>query len=368
MDLGERAMSSVYLEWAKLESAARYNLATSGMMSYPLAGLPVSIADLEINGPTLYGYEPLQERLARKCGVAPENVVAATGTSGANFLAMAAVVEPGDDVLVEWPAYGILLEVASHLGANILRFERRFEDGFQIDPDQVRAKITAKTRLIVLTNLHNPSGAYTSEETLRELGAIAATVGARVLVDEVYLDMVPEKLLGWPARSSFHLGDNFLVTNSLTKAYGLSGIRCGWILADAELARRIWRLSDLVYGTPVHVGELLSAIALDNLPRIHERARRLLAVNRIALDKFLDSRSGLEVLRPIGGTVIFPRLGTGSVEKFSALLREKYETSVVPGRYFEMADHFRVGIGGDGAMTAEGLGRLGAALEEFGAC
>ena len=136
-------MSSVYLEWAKLESAARYNLATSGMMSYPLAGLPVSIADLEINGPTLYGYEPLQERLARKCGVAPENVVAATGTSGANFLAMAAVVEPGDDVLVEWPAYGILLEVASHLGANILRFERRFEDGFQIDPDQVRAKTSS---------------------------------------------------------------------------------------------------------------------------------------------------------------------------------------------------------------------------------
>jgi hypothetical protein len=94
-------------------------------MSYPLAELHVSAQDLEINGPTVYGYAPLQERLARKCGVTPDCVVAAAGTSMANHLAMATLLEPGDDVLIEQPTYGPVLEVASYLQASILRFERR---------------------------------------------------------------------------------------------------------------------------------------------------------------------------------------------------------------------------------------------------
>jgi aspartate/methionine/tyrosine aminotransferase len=283
----------------------------------------------------------------------------------ANHLAMAALLAPGDDVLIEQPTYGLLLEVASYLGANILRFERWLENGFQIDLDEIRRKITPRTRLIVLTNLHNPSGALTSEATLTEISAIAATVGARVMVDEVYLDMVPDPLLGWPARSSFHLGDNFVVTNSLTKSYGLSGIRCGWILAEAGLAERIWRLSDLFTGTPVHPGELLSVLALDHLPQIIQRTRALLEANWKAMDRFLEGRSNIEVFRPIGGTVVFPRLKNGSVDDFCSLLREKYQTSVVPGHFFELPQHFRIGLGGDCAMTAEALNRLGQALDEF---
>ena len=362
-----RAMSSVYLEWAKLHSAASYNLATSGIMGYPISELPVNFADLEINGPDVYGYKPLLERLAHKCRVKSENVVHATGTSGANFLAMATILSPGDDVLIEEPTYGLLLEVASNQGANILRFQRKQENGFQIDTNEVRAKITPKTRLIVLTNMHNPTGSLTSEATLAELGEMAASVGARVLVDEVYLDMVPEQILGWPARSSFLLGDNFVVTNSLTKAYGLSGFRCGWVLAAPALARRMWQLSDLIIGSAVHPADMLSVVALDNLPKIMERTRTILDANRLALNSFLDSRSDLEVFRPIAGTVVFPRLKTGPVDEFCTLLREKYEAGVVPGKFFEMPTHFRIGIGGDIAMTAEALNRLGQALDEFAA-
>jgi aspartate/methionine/tyrosine aminotransferase len=357
-----RAVASTYLEWAKLSSRGKYNLATSGIMSYPLAELEISEQDLEINGTDPYGYRPLLERLARKCGVAPDCVVTAAGTSMANHLAMAALLEPGDDALIERPSYGPVLEVASYLGANVQRFERRAAEDFRVDPDELARRITPKTRLICLTNLHNPSGAYIGEETLTRIGEIAERAGARVLVDEVYLDMVYDQ----PARSSFHLGSNFVVTTSLTKAYGLSGLRCGWILAQPDLAKRMWRLNDLFGATPVHPGELLSVAALDQLRKIDARARTILATNRKALDAFFSGRSDLEGFRPQWGTVSFPRLKKGSVDEFCEFLGERYDTSVVPGRFFESPNHFRIGIGGDPHMTAQALKHLAAGLDEWG--
>ncbi len=358
----ERIRRSPYMEWAKLHSAARYNLATSGVMSYPLAGLPITIADLEINGPTVYGYPPLQERLARKSGVPAECVVAATGTSMANHLAMAAVLEPGDEVLIEQPTYELLVSAANYLGATVRYFPRRHEDAFRIDPEEVRRQLTPRTRLIVITNLHNPSSAFTDETTLRAIGSLAADAGARVLVDEVYLEAVFDQ----PWRSAFHLGPQFLATSSLTKAYGLSGLRCGWILAEAKLAERIWRLNDLFAATPAHPAELLSVIALDDLARIAARAQAILDTNRKPLDALLQACDGLDTVRPRHGTVVFPRLRSGRVEKLCAVLRDKYETSVVPGGFFGAPQHFRMGIGGESAMTAEGLERIGRALRPGG--
>ena len=352
---------SPYMEWAKLSSEARYNLATSGVASYPLTELGVNVQDLEINGPTVYGYQPLQQRLARKNQAQPECVVAAAGTSMANHLAMAACFEPGDEVLVEQPTYELLLSTARFLGAKIRRFKRRFEDDFRIDPQEVEKRITPRTRLIVITNLHNPSGALTDDATLAAIGEIALGCGAHVLVDEVYL----ETMFAAPARSAFHLGKQFVSTNSLTKAYGLSGLRCGWILAEPELAERMWRLNDVFAATAVHPGELLSVAALDRLEQIAARSQSVLAANRRAAAAFLDSTRELRCFRPAFGTVLFPQLRRAQVEEFCSLLREKYETSVVPGKFFEMPRHFRIGLGGDIEMTAEGLRRLGSALEEY---
>jgi aspartate/methionine/tyrosine aminotransferase len=360
MNLSRTSARSPYMEFAKLRSSAKYNLAASGVMSYPLAELPVRLQDLEINGPTIYGYAPLQEKLARKSGVSPDCVVAAAGTSMANHLAMAACFEPGDEVLVEEPTYELLLSAARYLGATIRRFSRRFGDDFRIKPEEVAKQITPRTRLIVMTNLHNPSSAFTDEATLIAVGDVARKVGARVLVDEVYL----EALFDQPARSAFHLGSHFVTTNSLTKAYGLSGLRCGWILAEPELTERMWKLNDLFAATPVHVAELLSVIALDNLEPVAARAKSLLVTNRQLLNAFLDSRRDLECFRPAFGTVVFPKLCNGSVDDLFAVLQSKYETSFAPGRYFEMSQHFRIGIGGSSEMTAEGLARLGQALDQ----
>jgi aspartate/methionine/tyrosine aminotransferase len=360
-NISRSTLRSPYMEWAKLCSAARYNLATSGVMSYPLAEIPVRLEQLEINGPTVYGYAPLQERLASKNGVTPDCVVAATGTSMANHLAMAALFEPGDEILIEEPTYELLVSTARYLGAEVRTFPRRFEDDFRIDPAEVRKQITRRTRLIVIANLHNPSGAFVADDTLRALGGLAAEAGARVLVDEVYLEV----LYNHPVRSSFHLGPQFVVTNSLTKGYGLSGLRCGWILAQPDLARRMWHINDVYGATPVHPGELLSVVALDNLAAIARRAKAIVETNRALLLAFLDSRNDLDCFRPRFGTIFFPRLRHGAVEQFCSLLREKYETSVVPGRFFGMPQHFRIGLGGDPGMTAAGIERLGRALDEY---
>jgi hypothetical protein len=213
----------------------------------------------------------------------------------------------------------------------------------------------------VLTNLHNPTGAFTDEKMLTEIGNAAASAGARVLVDEVYLDMAFDS----PVHSSFHLGSHFIVTNSLTKTYGLSGLRCGWILAEPKLALRIWKLNDLFGASPVHPGDLLSVIALDHLESICRRAQQVLQINRRALDAFLISRNDLEAFRPQWGTVVFPKLKRGSASEFCGLLRAKYETSVVPGHFFEMPKHFRIGIGGEPEMTASGLEQLRRGLDDY---
>ena len=146
-------------------------------------------------------------------------------------------------------------------------------------PAQVRRVITRKTKLIVLTNLHNPSSVLASETALREIGGLARSVGARVLVDEVYLDAV---YINTP-KPAYHLGPEFVVTSSLTKVYGLSGLRCGWILAEPDLARAMWRLNDLFASIPAHPAELLSVVALENLDTIRDRARKIVEADRALL-------------------------------------------------------------------------------------
>src|SRR5437660_4603121 len=186
----------------------------------------------------------------------------------ANHLAMAAIIEPGDEVLIEYPAYGPILDVARYLEANVKRFRRTEENGWAIDPAEVRRCTTPKTRLIVITNLHNPTSALTRDSVLREIGDIARSVGAFVLVDEVYLDAVYEDT----PRTSFHLGPEFVVTSSLTKIYGVSGLRCGWIFAQPDLARAMWRMNDLFAATHVIPAELLGLAVMQNLPLVREPA------------------------------------------------------------------------------------------------
>lgn len=349
---------TAYIEWAKLCASARFNLAASGVHGVPLAELPVKLSDLELSAPGGYGYPPLLERLAGRYGVSTRNVACAIGTSMANYLAMSAVLERGDEVIIEQPTYDPMLEAARYLGAEIKRLPRRPENGFQVRVEDLQKIVSSRTRLIVLTNLHNPSGALLEEGRLREIGEVARRVGARVLVDEVYLELLFDR----PQRSAFHLGEHFMVTSSLTKAYGLSGLRCGWILAAPELVERMWHHNDLFGNIPAHITDRLSVIALDHLDSIRARAKSLLEANWKLLDRFLAEHPELDVVRPLGGTIIFPRVAGGDGDAFCKMLHEKYETSAVPGRFFEMPNRIRIGIGNESAEVEEGLRRLNASL------
>jgi hypothetical protein len=313
---------------------------------------------LEINGDNSYGYAPLQAAIARHHNVDPDCVVEADGASMANHLAMAAILEPGDEVLLEHPVYGLILDALLYLEADVIRFPRTEESGFQVDPAEIRRRISPRTRLIVLTNLHNPSSVLTPESTLREIGEIARSTGALVLVDEVYLDAVYEE----KTRTAFHLGPEFVITSSLTKVYGVSGLRCGWILARPDLAWKMRRLNDLFAATPVFPGETLSVAAFQNLPLLLDRARTAVEADRRALHDFLQSHPQVRAIEPRWGTTCFPRLCSGDTDEFLARLRADYETTAVPGRFFEMPRHFRIGMGVDHAMFREGLRRLGACL------
>jgi aspartate/methionine/tyrosine aminotransferase len=341
------------MHWAKTQSRARFNLATSGVGAFPLAELG-TLPPLEINGDNSYGYMPLQQAIATRHGVDPDCVVTAAGTSGANYLAFATLVDPGDEVLVEHPTYGLLLDALESVGAVVKRFARTHENGYALEADAVRRAITPKTRLIVVTNLHNPSSVLAGENVLREIGEIARSVGARVLVDEVYLDAVYENT----PRTSFLLGAQFVVTSSLTKVYGVSGLRCGWILAEPDLARAMWRMNDLLAATPVHPGELLSVAVFEKLDVVRERFRRIVQTDRQVLAGFLDRAEGLSAVRTQWGTTAFLRLARGDACAFLDSLREERETSAVPGRFFGMPECFRVGMGVNSEMFAEGLRRI----------
>jgi aspartate/methionine/tyrosine aminotransferase len=353
---------SPYMEWAKLHSAARFNLATSGMMSLPLAELGVTIEQLEINGPSIYSYEPLLQAIARRYRVPQDCVVSAVGTSLANYLALAATTEPGDEILVEQPTYELIISTARYLGLEIKRFSRRAENNFAIDPAEVERNLTSRTRVIAICNLHNPSGALAPDSTLREVGALARKAGAYVMVDEVYREMLFES----EPQSSFHIDpERFIVTNSLTKAYGLSGLRCGWVLAPPDLARRMFRINDLHGATFAHPAELLSVIAFARLAQIAARMKRLLDANRQVLHDFLLSRDDLEYFWPEYGTVVFPRLKNGNVEGLCQLLREEFETSIVPGKFFENPDRFRMGVGIPTEQVRDALQQFSRGLNRY---
>ena len=355
---------STYMQWAKKRPKVTYDLALSGILNLPFPELEATIDDIDLNGDNSYGYGPLVDTLAEHCQVPRETVVTISGgTSMANHLAMATATEYGDEVLIEQPTYEPLLALAQYFSLKIKRFPRRLENNYVIDINDVAANATDKTRLIVITNLHNPSSTVTDEATLRSIGELAERVGARVLVDEVYLEAMFENA----PRSAVHLGPQFIGTSSLTKGYGLSGLRCGWILAEPQFAERMRLLHDVFGSIGPQPAERLSVVALRKLPKFIARAKNILDANRAVLNDFLSSREELGGSRSQFGTTSFPKLLKGRVEDLWNVLYEKYDTTFVPGRFFESPHHLRIGMCCQPELFKVGVERLGAALDELSA-
>ncbi len=357
-----------YMEWAKTRPSARFDLAGSNILPCPIDELPGAREAIGFEGSNENGYGPLIESIASHYEVGTDHVTTAQGASGANFLAFAALLEPGDEVLVETPGYDPLLGAPRMLGARVNQFEREFVNGFALDPERVRRAITPRTRIIIITNPHNPSGVLAAPAALDAIGEIARAHGAHVLLDEVYLDLAAASaaLRGVNVERTFaRRGEPFVCTNSLTKSYGLSGLRCGWILSSTDVAKRVRRARDVVDGTGSILSERLAVVAFTHLERLLQRSRTLLDVNSAIVRHFLDARRDL-AWAPSAGTVVFPRLQRiQDSTAFAERLLKEAETAVVPGRFFQAPAHLRVGFGGATETLRHGLYAFGAALDQL---
>ncbi|MEO8910582.1 MAG: aminotransferase class I/II-fold pyridoxal phosphate-dependent enzyme [Gemmatimonadaceae bacterium] len=359
-----RVLDSEYLEWARSHGMIRYSLALSGVPPCDVSLLAPTVDDFTMVADNEYGWPPLLERIAQRYGARPENVVLAHGTSMANHLACAALVEAGDRVLAEMPVYDPLATVPRYLGCEVDFFERREEEGYALDFARIEQSLTPRTRLVVLSNLHNPTGAGIAHAALEKLARLADSRDFHVLVDEVYLEWLYGMGDQPKTHSAINISSRFVTTRSLTKVFGLAALRAGWILAEPNLATRMRRLNGLFASSMSHPAERLAARAFDNAGTLLAKQRARVGRNRSIAAKFVESQPRLSWQEPDTGTVGFVRLVGGDVDALNEKLAAN-ESLVVPGRFFGVNDHFRMGFGMDEAQLVGGLERLASALEKI---
>ena len=353
-----------HMEWAKLESHARINLSRSGVPGLSLGDLGLDPEGIEINGQHPYGYPPLIEAIAARHGAKPDNVIPSIGTSMAIFHVCAALLGPGETAAVERPAYEQMRACPKALGARVVRFERTLEEGYRVDPDALAAGIPDGTKLVLMTNLHNPSGVWLSPDEIRAIAAAAARRGAWLFIDEVYLEFMP----GAAARTGFGLAENVITAASLTKVFGLSGLRCGWLLVPDALVPLFRRSLDHFFVESVFPAEQISARVFPLLDGIKEKRRAEWELRRAEAAAFIAGEPRLAWIEPSAGIVGFPRvLGPGAAgDSLARDLRGRWETSIVPGRFFEDPRGVRLGYGVEPAVLSEGLAAIRAALDGRG--
>lgn len=349
-----------YLEWAR--AAARrpvaFDLSSSAVESPRDEDLDLSHFRATLGGGDLAGHPRLRELIGRAHGMSPGRVMPAIGTSHANFLAAAALARPGERVACEWPAYEPLWRVLESAGARVEFVRRDLRLGYAPDPAEVCSAFARGARLLFLSDLHNPTGALLERSLLRELAALAERFDAWLVVDEVYLPGVFDR----PVESAATLSERVVVTGSLTKIFGLGNLRAGWLVGPPEVLRRAREVNDHLAGHASHVGEAAAAHAFERLDGLRSRAAARRAVNWPAVQEFA-LQSGAELFPAAGGFVAWMRLpDCRDADGFAADLLARHDTRVVPGTFFGVRDHVRLGYGGPPDRLREGLARIARAL------
>ncbi|HLY12128.1 MAG TPA: pyridoxal phosphate-dependent aminotransferase [Planctomycetota bacterium] len=352
-----------YLEWARTHMGrVKVDLAKSNIKGLTKEELGLSLDDLQISSPTDDGVVELRDLLAKRYGVPRSGVLLTSGATQAIFLASAALVSEGDQVLLESPNYEPLYRALQERGAEIKMLERRFERGWQIELEELERLISRSTRAIVMTNTHNPSGAATSPEKMQQIGQIARGYGAAVVVSEVYLD----NAFAPGQKPAVTLGSNLVSIGSLSKVYGLGGLRIGWMAGPEAILKKARVILDYIECDLPAPSESIALLALRKGPELVLRCQQIAMRNFKIIREWVEKRGDLHWVEPSGGTVCMIKLPhTVDAQSLAGLLREKFSTLVVPGDFFYIHGFIRVSAGMDEDILRQGLRNIGKAIDQL---
>jgi len=380
-----------YLTWAAtVPTGARWDLSASGV---PDGCGPSSLLmrGVEVGGPGVEGpgwplgaslelgdlcrrdrqaeiTATFMAKVGARYGLAPGCVTPTLGASGAIAQVLAALARPGDHVIVERPTFEPLQRVPEMLGLRVSRLERKFEEQWEPLPDRLARLLTPKTRAVILSSLHNPSGMAISTSTLEAIGEMAARVGALVLVDEVYLDFAFDpagEAHAW--RPACLTIDNGVSWSSTTKAFGFSTLRAGWVVArDPELAAAFRNASAYFHVSPPLGSLALASEVLDHAAILVDRANAAISEARAVLEDWLEREPRVSWVPPSAGQTCLLKLPSLTDDlEFTRHLRERYGTQVVPGTLFEAPGFVRVSFNLPVAELEPALASITSTLDDF---
>lgn len=355
------------------ENLVDYNLSESGvhpMTVEELLGDDVDRSALlsqELLYPQSNGTIALRERIsALYPGSTVDHLEVTNGGSEANFVTLWHLVEPGDEVIVMVPNYGQTLGLVEAFGGVLRTWPLRFDAGvgrWAVDIDTLQRLVSPRTRAIVICNPNNPTGARFGEADLDAICAVAASCGAWLVSDEIYRGA---ELDGHETPSVWGRYERVIVTSGLSKAYGLPGLRIGWIVSSPELVAETWSYHDYTSIGPGALSDFLARNALQpaTRARILERTRRILRANLPVTREWLDAHGDrFSYVPPDAGAIVYPRYHDpiNSTELVERLRLEK-SVLIVPGDHFGMDGYLRIGFGSELRYLRDGLDRLAALL------
>ncbi|HYN07814.1 MAG TPA: aminotransferase class I/II-fold pyridoxal phosphate-dependent enzyme [Vicinamibacterales bacterium] len=295
-----------------------------------------------------------------------DHILVTTGAIEANFLLFNVLLAPGDHVIAPYPAYQQLYSVPRAIGCEVSLWHVGPETGYRYDVDALEQLLTPRTRVIVVNTPHNPTGAMLSPADARRVYALADSVGATVIGDEAYRWLaVPD---GDPfAPPMFDLGPRGISVGTLSKPFGLPGLRIGWIAGPPDLVQQCWGLRDYISLSPGKLNDALACLAMAHRDRIVERNQRIIQANLRTASRWMADRTGfMHWTPPRGGLLALLRydLDLPSLELADTLATE-HSVMLAPGSAFGYEHHLRLGIGQRPDIFTEGLARAGACLDRL---
>ena len=360
---------------SKYEQKVEYNLSESGVHPLHLRELyrehPDDFADLldsSLNYPHVNGLPELRSRIANFYqGANDENVLVTVGGIEANFIATRALLDPGQEMVLMLPNYMQIWGLAKDYNLKLKEFRLIEENSWAVDLAELEEQVTTCTKVIAVCNPNNPTGKILSKKEMEAVVVIADRVGAWILADEVYRGA--ERLETKMSPSFYGLYDRVLAVGSMSKAYGLPGLRIGWVLGPSKMLERAWEQHEYITLAATMLSNKIATFALsdDVWPVILDRTRRYIGRGWSVLENWLaDQGDAFQVTPPRAAAVAFLRyrLGINST-KLADRLRNEQSVLIVPGDYFGMDQFLRVSFGLPRDKLAVGLDRLGALMKEL---